>query len=53
MIFITIETILTGNYDFLSYQNVCMYKMAWHSVSRALNHNIIVKSMVYNDCIEQ
>ena len=33
--------ILVGYYEFLSYQNVCIYKMAWHSVNtvpRVLNH---------------
>ena len=24
---------LAGKYEFLSYQNVCIYKMAWHNVN--------------------
>ena len=35
------ETILLGNYKFLSYQNVCIYKMGWHSINtidRVFNH---------------
>ena len=38
------ETILAGNYGFLSYQNVCIYKMACRSINttaRALNHTSI------------
>ena len=41
MILVAMESILTGNYEFLSYQNVHIYKMAWRSVNtigRALNH---------------
>ena len=37
----SMETILLGNYEFLCYQNVCIYNIARHSVntiSRVLNH---------------
>ena len=38
---IVMKTILARNYEFLSYQNMCIYKIAWHSVNaiaRVLNH---------------
>ena len=41
VILVTMETILVGNYEFLSYQNVCIYKMAWcnaNTIARVLNH---------------
>ena len=44
MIFVAMETILAGNYEFLSYQNVCIYKMAGHSVNttaRVLNNILL------------
>ena len=40
MILVAMETILAGNYEFLSYQNVCIYKLGWRSVNtlaRVLN----------------
>ena len=33
MIVVAIETILAGNYEFLIYQNVCIYKLGWSSVN--------------------
>ena len=47
MIYVAKEIILAGNYDFLSYQNVCIYKMAWRSVntiSRVLNHIVLERA---------
>ena len=41
MIWVIMKTILAGNYELLSYQNVYMYKMALRSVNtiaRVLNH---------------
>ena len=39
VILVAMENILMGNYECLSYQNVCTYKMAWHSVNTiGLNH---------------
>ena len=40
MILVAIETILAGNYEFLSYQNVCIYNLGVSSVNtlaRVLN----------------
>ena len=31
MILVAMEAILAGNYGFLSYQNVCIYKLGWRS----------------------
>ena len=31
--FFAMETILAGNYEFLSYQNVCIYKVSWISIN--------------------
>ncbi len=33
MLLVAMDTILAGNYEFLSYQNVCIYKLAWRSVN--------------------
>ena len=47
MILVDMETILAGNYEILSYQNVCIYKMAWHSfniIARVLNHISLEKT---------
>ena len=30
---VAIETIWAGNYEFLIYQHVCIYKMAWRSIN--------------------
>ena len=41
VILVAMETILDRNYEFLSYQNVCILKMAWrsiNSIARVLNH---------------
>ena len=41
MILVVMETILAGNYEFRSYQNVCIYKMAWlrvNTLTRVSNH---------------
>ena len=41
MILVAMKTIMVGNYEFVSYQHVCIYKMAWGSVNiiaRVLNH---------------
>ena len=35
MLLVAMETILVGNYEFFSYQNVCIYKMAWCSINTA------------------
>ena len=40
MILVAMETILLGNYEFLNYQNVCIYKLGWRSINtraRVLN----------------
>ena len=36
-----------GNYEFRSYQNMCIYKMAWHSINtiaRLLNHILLERA---------
>ena len=33
MISVAMETILVGNLEVLSYQNICNYKMAWRSLN--------------------
>ena len=41
MILVPMETILAGNYELLSYQNVCINKIGKHNVNtlaRVLNH---------------
>ena len=41
MILVSMDIILVGNYDFLSYQNVCIYKLGWrriNTLARGLNH---------------
>ena len=41
MVKVVMDTILAGNYEFLSYQNVCIYNMALHRVNtivRVFNH---------------
>ena len=41
------ETILAGNYEFLCYQNVSIYKTAWRSVNtitRVLNHTSLERA---------
>ena len=38
---IYMDTNLAGNYEFLSYQNVCIYKRAWcniNTIARVFNH---------------
>ena len=38
------ETILVGNYEFLSNQNLCIYKMTWgriNTIARVLNHILL------------
>ena len=40
VILVAMTTILTGNYEFLSDQNVCICKLGWHSINtlaRVLN----------------
>ena len=44
---VAMETILTGNYEFLIYQNVCIYKMAWRSInttSIVFNHILLERA---------
>ena len=60
MILVAMETILMGNYVFLSYKNVCIYKMAWRNINtigRVLNHISLKRAghrhsdKVCEDCI--
>ena len=47
LIFVAMETILAGNYEFLIYQNICIYKMAWRSMNitaRVLNHKLLARA---------
>ena len=47
MILVVLETILAGNYEFPSYQNVCIYKMALcsvNAVSRVLNQIVLERA---------
>ena len=40
MLLVAMDTILARNYDFFSYQNVCIDKLSWHSIitlARVLN----------------
>ena len=60
MILVAVETILMGNYEFLSYKNMCIYKLGWCSIStlaRVLNCISLERvghqhsNMVYGICI--
>jgi len=33
IILVAMDMILVGNYEFLGYQNVYIYKLAWHNVN--------------------